>query len=110
MQEFAEAIALSQVCETKAIVNVTPALNVNLITAANKTIFNLGNNNELSFMTISGATSGIAYITMGGWITDHVEAPNGPNPVWVKQGCGSIQLYFCPGQGFFFGRNNAVEA
>jgi hypothetical protein len=56
------------------------------------------------------ATSGIAYVTLGGWITDNVEAPNGPNPVWVKQGCGSIQLYFCPGQGFFFGRNNAVEA
>ena len=42
VQEFAEAIARSQVCETKAIVNVTPALNVNLTTTANKTIFNLG--------------------------------------------------------------------
>ena len=55
------------------------------------------------------STSGIAYITLGGWVTDNVDAPDGPNPVWIKQGCGSIQLYFCPGQGFFFGRNNAVE-
>ena len=52
------------------------------------------------------STSGIAYITLGGWVTDNADDPS---PVWVRQGCGSLQLYFCPGQGFFFGRDNAVE-
>lgn len=54
----------------------------------------------------SGSLSGIAHIPLGGWISN---GANPPSPVWVKQGCGSIQLYFCPGNGFFFGRNNEVQ-
>jgi len=53
------------------------------------------------------ATSGTAHIVLGGWVTDGGDPAL---PVWVKQGCGSIQIYFCPGQGFFFGRNNEVGA
>jgi len=56
------------------------------------------------------STSGVAHIALGGWVSDNAEPPALPTPVWIKQGCGSIQLYFCPGQGFFFGRNNEVEA
>ena len=54
----------------------------------------------------SGSTNGIAYIALGGWVSNGAEEPS---PVWVNQGCGSIQLYFCPGQGFIVGRNNEVE-
>ena len=50
------------------------------------------------------ALTGIAHIVLGGWINV------GGNPKWIKQGCGSIQVYFCPGNGFIFGRNNDVEA
>ena len=53
------------------------------------------------------STSGIAYITLGGWVSNGAEEPS---PVWVNQGCGSLQLYFCPGQGFIVGRNNQVQA
>ena len=50
--------------------------------------------------------SATAIIALGGWISNGAEEPS---PVWVNQGCGSIQLYFCPGQGFIVGRNNEVE-
>lgn len=50
-----------------------------------------------------------AHIVLGGWISDGTDPPDGPNPSWVSQGCGAIQLYFCPGNGFFFGRNNEVQ-
>ena len=51
--------------------------------------------------------AGIAYIPLGGWISDGADEPQ---PIWVKQGCGSIQVFFCPGAGFFFGRDNSVVA
>ena len=50
------------------------------------------------------STAGTAYIPLGGWVSDNSKT------VWVKQGCGSIQVYFCPGQGFIFGRANEVQA
>jgi hypothetical protein len=55
VQEFAEAIELGQISETKAVVNVTPAASVNLTTTANKTIFNLGaiNGNVLPSVNIT---------------------------------------------------------
>ena len=54
---------------------------------------------------VAGSLSGFAHIVLGGWVSDNAVAPS---PVWVRQGCGSIQLYFCPG-GFFFGRSNVVS-
>ena len=50
--------------------------------------------------------AGSATIVLGRWLSDGADEPS---PVWYNQGCGSIQLYFCPGNGFFFGRNNTVE-
>ena len=55
------------------------------------------------------STAGIAYIPLGGWISDGAEAPATPAPVWVNQGCGSLQVFFCPGPGFFFSRDNQVS-
>jgi hypothetical protein len=54
---------------------------------------------------VAGSLSGLAHIVLGGWVSDNADEPS---PVWVRQGCGSIQLYFCPG-GFFFGRSNVVS-
>ena len=49
-----------------------------------------------------GSLNGTAHIVLCGWISD------GENPpLWVNQGCGSIQIFFCEG-GFFFGRSNVV--
>ena len=56
-----------------------------------------------------GSLAGVAHIPLGGWISDGAEAPATPAPVWVNQGCGSLQVFFCPGAGFFFGRNNVIE-
>ena len=56
--------------------------------------------------TVNSA-SGVANIALGGWISNGAEEPA---PLWVNQGCGSIQIYFCPGNGFFYGRNNQVTA
>jgi len=53
----------------------------------------------------AGAGEATARIPLGGWISNEAEEPA---PVWVNQGCGSIQLFFCPGNGFFFGRSNVV--
>ena len=53
-----------------------------------------------------GALVGTAHIVLGGWISNGAETPS---PVWVNQGCGSIQIFFCPG-GFFFGRGNQLSA
>ena len=53
------------------------------------------------------STSGVANIALGGWISNGEEEPA---PLWVNQGCGSIQIYFCPGNGFFYGRNNQITA
>lgn len=50
--------------------------------------------------------AGSATIVLGQWLSDGADEPS---PVWYNQGCGSIQLYFCPGNGFFFGRDNTVE-
>jgi len=49
---------------------------------------------------------GTANIVLGGWLTDGADDPS---PVWTSQGCGSIQIYFCPGNGFFYGRANEVQ-
>lgn len=48
----------------------------------------------------TGAGAATAHIPLGAW---------DGNGAWIKQGCGSIQVYFCPGGGFFFGRNNEME-
>lgn len=48
----------------------------------------------------TGAGAATAHIPLGAW--------DGSGS-WIKQGCGSIQVYFCPGGGFFFGRDNSVE-
>ena len=48
---------------------------------------------------------GTANIVLGGWLTNGADDPS---PVWTSQGCGSIQIYFCPGNGFFYGRANEV--
>jgi len=53
------------------------------------------------------AGSATAIIALGGWISN---GAGEPAPLWVNQGCGSIQVFFCPGGGFFHGRSNAVEA
>ena len=52
------------------------------------------------------AGSATAIIALGGWISN---GAGEPAPLWVNQGCGSIQIFFCPGGGFFHGRSNAVE-
>ena len=52
-----------------------------------------------------GSLAGTAHIVLGGWISNGAETPS---PVWVNQGCGSIQIFFCPG-GFFFGRSNQLS-
>jgi len=49
---------------------------------------------------------GTANIVLGRWLTNGAEEPL---PVWTNQGCGSIQMYFCPGNGFFYGRANEVQ-
>jgi len=51
-----------------------------------------------------GSLSGTAHIVLGGWISNDADPPL---PTWVNQGCGSIQIFFCPG-GFFFGRGNQL--
>lgn len=51
-----------------------------------------------------GSLSGTAHIVLGGWISNDADPPL---PTWINQGCGSIQIFFCPG-GFFFGRSNVV--
>jgi len=55
----------------------------------------------------TAAGSATAIIALGGWISNGADEPA---PLWVGQGCGSIQVFFCPGGGFFHGRSNAVEA
>jgi len=50
--------------------------------------------------------AGTANIALGQWLSDGAETPS---PRWVNQGCGSIQIYFCPGNGFFYGRANEVQ-
>jgi len=51
-----------------------------------------------------GSLTGTAHVVLGGWTSNGAETPS---PVWVNQGCGSIQIFFCPG-GFFFGRSNQL--
>lgn len=48
----------------------------------------------------AAAPAGTAYVPLGAWNTDGQ---------WISQGCGSLQVYFCPGQGFFYGRGNVVQ-
>ena len=55
--------------------------------------------------TLAGAATAI--IALGGWISNGEEDPS---PLWVNQGCGSIQVFFCPGGGFFHGRSNVVAS
>jgi hypothetical protein len=55
--------------------------------------------------TSAGAATAI--IVLGGWISNGATPPGA---LWVNQGCGSIQVFFCPGGGFFHGRSNVVEA
>ncbi len=55
----------------------------------------------------TAAGSATAIIALGGWISNGADEPA---PLWVGQGCGSIQVFFCPGGGFFHGRSNVVEA
>ena len=51
--------------------------------------------------------AGTANIALGRWLSDGAGTPS---PRWVYQGCGSIQIYFCPGNGFFYGRANEVQS
>ena len=55
----------------------------------------------------TAAGSAIAIIALGGWVSNGATPPGA---LWVNQGCGSIQVFFCPGGGFFHGRSNVVEA
>lgn len=48
--------------------------------------------------------SGTAHIPLGQWVSNG-ETGSDEKPVWKKGGCGSLNLFFCPAQGFIYTRN-----